>query len=67
VAQVVIRWHLQEGLIVIPKSTHQDRIHQNLAVFDFELDAADLQKVRGLDQPRNGRIGSDPAKAAFLF
>ena len=67
VAQVVIRWHLQEGLIVIPKSTHKDRIHQNLAVFDFELDAADLDRVRGLDKPSSGRIGSDPAKAAFLF
>jgi 2,5-diketo-D-gluconate reductase A len=67
VAQVIIRWHLQEGLIVIPKSTHKERIHQNLVVFDFELDAADLQKVRSLDNPRSGRIGSDPAKAAFLF
>ena len=67
VAQVVIWWHLQEGLIAIPKSTHRDRTHQNLAVFDFELNAADLQKVNGLDQPRDGRIASDPAKAAFLF
>ena len=66
-AQVIIRWHLQEGLIVIPKSTHKDRIEQNLAVLDFELDAADLQKIRGLDNPRSGRIGSDPAKASFLF
>ena len=67
VAQIIIRWHLQEGLIVIPKSTHKDRIHQNLAVFDFELDAADLDRVRGLDKPSSGRIGSDPSKAAFLF
>ena len=67
VAQVIIRWHLQEELIVIPKSTHKDRIEQNLAVLDFELDAADLQKIRGLDNPRSGRIGSDPAKASFLF
>jgi len=52
---------------VIPKSTHKDRIHQNLAVFDFELDAADLDRVRGLDKPSSGRIGSDPSKAAFLF
>jgi 2,5-diketo-D-gluconate reductase A len=45
----------------------KNRIEQNLAVLDFELDAADLQKIRGLDNPRSGRIGSDPAKAAFLF
>ena len=67
VAQVIIRWHLQEGLIVIPKSIHKDRIEQNLAVFDFELDSADLEKVRGLDNPSGGRIGSDPAKVEFLF
>jgi hypothetical protein len=66
-AQIIVPWHLHEGLIAIPKSTHRDRIHQNLDVFDFELDAADLQKVRGLDTPSSGRIGSDPAKAAFLF
>jgi 2,5-diketo-D-gluconate reductase A len=67
VAQVIIRWQLQEGLIVIPKSVHPDRIRENFAVFDFELDAADLAKIRSLDNPSGGRIGSDPAHADFLF
>ncbi|WP_192248915.1 aldo/keto reductase [Mesorhizobium caraganae] len=65
-AQTIIRWHLQQGLIVIPKSVHQDRIVANFDVFDFELDAQDLELIRGLDSP-DGRTGPDPATAAFLF
>jgi len=66
VAQVIIRWHLQEGLVVIPKSIHQERIASNFDVFGFELDASDMQTIRGLDS-RDGRTGPDPATAAFLF
>jgi 2,5-diketo-D-gluconate reductase A len=66
VAQVIITWHLHEGLIVIPKSIHQDRIAANFDVFDFELEAEDLKTIRGMDSP-DGRTGANPATAAFLF
>ncbi|TPJ73614.1 aldo/keto reductase [Mesorhizobium sp. B2-6-2] len=66
VAQVIIRWHLQEGVVVIPKSIHRERIAGNFDIFGFELDADDMQTVHGLDSP-DGRTGPDPATAAFLF
>jgi 2,5-diketo-D-gluconate reductase A len=60
-AQVIIRWHLQEGLIVIPKSESPDRVQANIDLFDFELSDDDMDRIRGLDDPEGGRTGSDPA------
>lgn len=58
-AQVVLRWHIQLGLIVIPKSVHADRIQQNADVFDFELDNDDMAKISALNT--DTRRGPDPA------
>jgi len=66
-AQVIIRWHLQEGLIVIPKSVHEDRIRENLEVFDFELTDADMAAIAKLDRTPEGRTGSDPASFNDLW
>lgn len=63
-AQVIIRWHLQRGHIVIPKSVTPSRIVENADVFGFELDAADLHAIAALDRD-DGRIGPHPAKADF--
>ena len=56
--QVVLRWHLQLGLVVIPKSVRPARIRENFAVFDFDLDDSEMSALSALDQP--GRIGPDP-------
>lgn len=57
-AQVIIRWHVQQHLVVIPKSITPERISANAAVFDFALDSQDLAAIASLD---NGtRIGPDP-------
>ncbi|WP_327279459.1 MULTISPECIES: aldo/keto reductase [unclassified Streptomyces] len=61
-AQVVLRWHLDLGNIVIPKSVTPSRIRENLDVFGFELDAADRAALDALATgPSAGRIGPDPA------
>lgn len=57
-AQVVLRWHLDLGDVVIPKSVTPSRIRENLDVFDFALDAADLAAIRSLDAGE--RTGKDP-------
>ncbi|HEX4766903.1 MAG TPA: aldo/keto reductase [Lichenihabitans sp.] len=58
-AQVVLRWHLDQGLVVIPKSVTPSRIKENIEVFDFRLDAEDVGRMAGLDDPK-GRTGPDP-------
>lgn len=59
-AQVVLRWHLQTGNVVIPKSVTPSRIRENIDVFDFELDAEDLAAIAALDEGR--RLGPNPAE-----
>jgi 2,5-diketo-D-gluconate reductase A len=67
IAQTILRWHLQQGLIVIPKTTHAARLRENLDVFDFALGAGEMEVIDRLDKGAAGRHGNDPAKAATLF
>ena len=49
VAQVILRWHIQRGIVVIPKSTHAERMEENWQVFDFVLTEEDMKVIQGLD------------------
>ena len=62
-AQVILRWHVQNGFIVIPKSVRAERIQENFDLFDFELSSDDMQAIEAMDEGR--RIGADPDTAAF--
>jgi 2,5-diketo-D-gluconate reductase A len=57
-AQVVLRWHVQRGDVVFPKSVTRSRIEENFALFDFELGEEDMASITGLD--RDERTGPDP-------
>ncbi|MET9075870.1 aldo/keto reductase [Streptomyces sp. NPDC004232] len=63
-AQVVLRWHVQLGTIVIPKSVTPSRIKENIEVFDFSLDDEDLAAISALNEDR--RIGPDPATFDYV-
>ncbi|UYD08027.1 aldo/keto reductase [Limosilactobacillus vaginalis] len=52
-AQVIIRWELQQGFIVIPKSIHEERMRENRDVYDFELDADEMEAIAMLDEERH--------------
>ena len=58
IAQLVIRWNLQKGVVTIPKSIHRDRIFENAAVFGFEISEEDVRRIDALD--RGERTGADP-------
>ena len=58
-AQVVVRWHVQQGLVVIPKSSSRERLAQNLDVFSFELSADDLASIATLSQGPDAGVDSD--------
>src|SRR4051794_623048 len=59
-AQVVLRWHIQRDSIVFPKSSTPERIEENFALFDFELDDDAMSQISGLDRGEDGRTGPNP-------
>ncbi|MGN7940545.1 aldo/keto reductase [Virgibacillus sp. 6R] len=63
VAQIILRWDLQNGVVTIPKSTKEQRILANANIFDFELNAEDMERINRLND--NHRIGPDPDNFDF--
>ncbi|MEH0818561.1 MULTISPECIES: aldo/keto reductase [unclassified Micromonospora] len=65
-AQVVLRWHVQRGDIVFPKSITPQRIEENFRIFDFELDDAAMERITGLDRGEAGRQGPNPDEFDYV-
>jgi 2,5-diketo-D-gluconate reductase A len=64
-AQVVLRWHIQHGFIVFPKSVTPERIDENFRLFDFELEPGDMEQIDSLDRGEAGRNGPHPDRFAY--
>jgi diketogulonate reductase-like aldo/keto reductase len=62
-AQVILRWHLQRGYIVIPKSNSAERIKSNIDVFDFSLAESELNAITAMED--GNRVGGDPRTFAL--
>lgn len=66
-AQIILRWHIQRGVVVIPKSTHKTRMVENLNVFDFELEQADMNRISALDKKQSAFFShNDPAMVEWF-
>jgi len=59
-SQVTLRWHVQRGDIVFPKSVREERMRENFAIFDFELTPEDMEAITALDKGEDGRTGPNP-------
>lgn len=66
-AQIILRWHIQRGVVVIPKSTHKTRMEENLNVFDFVLEQTDLNRISKLDKKQSSFFShSDPSMVEWF-
>ena len=65
-AQVTLRWHVQRGDIVFPKSSTPERMAENFALFDFELDDDQVAAISGLDKGEDGRTGPNPDQMDYI-
>jgi len=68
VGQVVLRWNVQRGVVVIPKSTHKERMEENIHIFDFDLSNEDMGKIKSLDESKGLFVNhEDPEFVKTLY
>lgn len=66
-AQIILRWHIQRGVVVIPKSTHKARMEENLQVFDFVLEPEDINQISALDKKQSSFFShNDPTTVEWF-
>ena len=65
-SQVTLRWHIERGDIVFPKSTHEERMRENFDLFDFSLSADEVAAISALDQGEAGRTGPNPDEFDYV-
>ncbi len=66
IAQIVLRWHTQRGIIPIPKSSNECRIKENLDIFDFEISKDDMMKIDLLDEGYDASVTGVPENTTYL-
>ena len=66
IAQIVLRWHIQRGIIPIPKSSNEGRIKENLDIFDFELSADDMNAINSLNEGDSISVSTPPQNSTYL-
>lgn len=65
-AEIILRWHVQEGFSTIPGSRNENHIRQNITVLDFELTEQDMEKIRALDSEKRFYTGTFESSQRFL-
>ena len=66
IAQIILRWHVQRGIIPIPKSSNEERIKENLSIFDFELSNDDMKTIDLLNEGDNVSVSGVPENTTYL-
>ena len=66
IAQIVLRWHTQRGIIPIPKSSNENRIKENIDIFDFEISNEDMMKIDLLDEGYDASVTGVPENTTYL-
>ena len=67
IAQIILRWHVQRGIIPIPKSSNEERIKENLSIFDFELSNNDMRTIDLLNEGDNVSVSGVPENTTYLM